>query len=706
MKKFLLLIILLNSYFFNSAQITLTTFATGLSSPIGVMNAGDDRIFVIQRTGLIKIYDLSGTFIGNFINLSSLLETGYGEQGLLGLAFDPNYSTNGFFYVDYTALSPIDGETHISRFKVSANPNVADATSEQVLLRIYQPQVNHNGGNIVFGPDGYLYIGMGDGGGGGDQGTGHNATYGNAQSKDSLLGKILRIDVSDTTVLYRNPPTNPFYGAIPGRDEIWAWGVRNPWRWSFDRWNGDWWLGDVGQDTWEEVDYWKAGSPNGVNYGWRCYEGNAAYNTLNCGSSSNYTFPIRVYNHSTGALAIIGGYVYRGAEFSNLWAKYFYSDEATSSIGVHSITHVGASFLDSLALSHGGTFVSFGEDKYGELYIADIGGTIYKFQGATCSPEAIIHFTDTIINCLNTPLNFYTPNGRGFHYQWTMNSSPIGSDSSGLTVTAAGDYSVTATDRNTCTAVSTIVHVSNAVPPIVTISGTDTMYCSNDPAIAFAGNPSGGIFSGPGMAGNTFTPANATVGYDTISYSYTDPSTFCSDSSTAIIHIVAPPTVSISGADTMYCVYNSSIPLTGNPSGGTFSGPGMTGDSFNPATAGIGYDTITYAYTDTITGCSNSTTAVIHVDACFGIDEHSSVVSLSLYPNPNTGNFTLSMVVRNEENLNLEISDVLGKVISEKQIAVHAGNNSIEIKNTLAKGAYMLRLKGKDVSTRKSFVVK
>jgi hypothetical protein len=196
------------------------------------------------------------------------------------------------------------------------------------------------------------------------------------------------------------------------------------------------------------------------------------------------------------------------------------------------------------------------------------------------------------------------------------------------------------------------------------------------------------------------------VGYDTISYSYTDPSTFCSDSSTAIIHIVAPPTVSISGADTMYCVYNSSIPLTGNPSGGTFSGPGMTGDSFNPATAGIGYDTITYAYTDTITGCSNSTTAVIHVDACLGIDEHSSVVSLSLYPNPNTGNFTLSMVVRNEENLNLEISDVLGKVISEKQIAVHAGNNSIEIKNTLAKGAYMLRLKGKDVSTRKSFVVK
>jgi glucose/arabinose dehydrogenase len=630
MKKLLLLFFLLNSYYISSAQLTLTTFVSGLSNTLDVVNAGDDRVFIVQRTGLIKIYDLNGNFISNFINLSSLIETGYQEQGLLGLAFDPNYATNGFFYVDYTALSPVDGETHISRFKVSANPNVADATSERVLLRIYQPQVNHNGGNLMFGPDGNLYIGMGDGGNGGDTGTGHNSTYGNAQSKDSLLGKILRIDVSDTSVAYRNPPTNPFYGPTTGRDEIWAWGVRNPWRWSFDRWTGDWWLGDVGQDTWEEVDYWKAGSANGVNYGWRCYEGNATYNTANCLAISNYTFPIRVYNHSTGALAVVGGFVYRGARYSNLWGKYYYSDEATSSIGIHSITHSGSTFTDALALSHSGTFVSFGEDKYGELYIADFGGTIYRMQGASCSPNSIIHYTDTVLNCYGDPLNVYTPAGFGFHYQWYFNGSPAGTDSAGFSITTAGDYYVVSTDTSSCSATSTTIHVTNAVPP----------------------------------------------------------------------------TANITGADTIYCVYNSAVPFTGTPSGGTFTGPGMTANTFDPSAAGLGYHTVTYSYTDSTTGCSDTMSILIHVDACLSVNDHSSLVSLSLFPNPNSGNFTLNVNLRNNETVKAEITDMLGKVVYQHQINLNAGRNSIDINEGLAKGVYKLKLSNDNVNALKSFIVK
>ena len=386
----------------------------------------------------------------------------------------------------------------------------------------------------------------------------------------------------------------------------------------------------MGQNTWEEVDYEPAGSLGGTNYGWRCYEGNATYNTSNCLPSSNYKFPVKAYNHNLGALAIIGGYVYRGAEYSNLWGKYFYSDEATSSIGIHSITHVGNTFLDSLALSHSGSFVSFGEDKYGELYIADFGGTVYRMQGAACSPNAVIHYSDTVLNCYGTPLNFYTPLGRGFHYQWTFNGSPTGTDSSGLTISAVGDYYVTATDSNGCSATSTTIHVTNAVPPTVTISG----------------------------------------------------------------------------ADTMYCVYNSSVIFNGNPSGGTFSGPGMTGNTFDPASAGLGYDTVSYSYTDTATGCSNTMSIVIHVDACLGIGENSSIVSLALYPNPNSGDFTLNMVLRNDENLKLQITDMLGKIISEKQISASSGNNSLKLRNKLAKGTYTLKLQGDNVNTRRSFVVK
>jgi glucose/arabinose dehydrogenase len=776
MKKFLLLAIFVASCIYCSAQITLTSFATGFSSPLDIKHAGDKRLFVVQQGGIIKIVDTTGAvYPTNFLNITSRVLSG-GERGLLGLAFDPNYSANGFFYVNYTRQP--DGHTRISRFQVSpSNPDTADPNSEQILLTIYQPYSNHNGGHIAFGPDGYLYIGMGDGGSGGDP-------QNRAQNKDSLLGKMLRIDVSDTSLAYINPPTNPYYGAIPGRDEIWALGLRNPWRFSFDRWNGDLWIGDVGQNAWEEVDYQPASSAGGENYGWRCYEGNAAYNTTGCGPISNYVFPVRVIAHASGVCSVTGGYVYRGAEYSNLWNKYFYTDYCTNAMGVHSISHVGSNFYDSVAVAPMAVnFASLGEDKYGELYFASLNGTVYKMYGVNCSPVAFISEEDTIYGCTNSIVNLRTPEGRGFHYEWTFNGSPISnSDTSAIVVTTDGWYSVTTTDRNACTAVSDSVYVLMQAPPTVSITGADSVYCANDsavtltgipaggtfsgpgisgnmfdPAIApigydtiiysytdtstgcsniatavilvnspplvfitgvnsmycnydsavvMTGNPPGGVFSGPGVSGNTFDPSTAPLGNDTITYTFTDSSTNCSNSTSIVIQVNAPPTLSITGVDTLYCVYDPVVTLTGNPAGGTFSGPGVSGNTFDPAAAGIGYDTIMYAYTDSVSGCSNTVSMVIHVDACLGIGDNSPLISMGLYPNPNNGTFTLGIVTRNELKLKMEIADVLGKVVSKKEISLSAGSNSISLKNTLAKGVYQLKLQGENVSTIRSFVVK
>ena len=228
----------------HSQVISVDTLITGLNRPVCIQHAGDERLFVIEKPGRIRIYNLvTGTLYPvSFLNIASRIISSGNEQGLLGLAFDPNYSSNGYFFVDYTNLS---GHTVIARYQVSSFPDTAMFNSEQILMTIYQPFTNHNGGNLMFGPDGYLYISMGDGGSGGDPGN-------RAQNVDSLLGKLLRLDVNNPNPpYYFSPATNPFYGAIPGRDEIWDIGLRNPWRASFDRVTGDLWIGDVGQNAWE-----------------------------------------------------------------------------------------------------------------------------------------------------------------------------------------------------------------------------------------------------------------------------------------------------------------------------------------------------------------------------------------------------------------------------------------------------------------------
>lgn len=367
MKKILLYISFLLSLFGKAQNIALQSFATGFNSPVEITNAGDSRLFIVQKGGLIRILNSNGTINTTpFLNLSSIISSN-GERGLLGLAFHPNYSTNGFFFVNYTNTS---GNTVIARYSVSSgNPDIANNTGT-ILMTITQPFSNHNGGTIKFGPDGYLYIGMGDGGSSGDPGN-------RAQNINDNLGKMLRIDVnSNVAPYYTSPATNPYVGNT-GNDEIWAIGLRNPWKFSFNRLNGDLWIADVGQNAFEEINKTQSPLPNiGLNFGWRCYEGNAPYNTSGCIAATSITFPIHQYAlYSDGTCSVTGGYVYTGATYPNFQNKYFFTDYCNDKIKMLN----SAGVITTSTSFSGNNFTTFGEDINGELYIAGItSGTVYK----------------------------------------------------------------------------------------------------------------------------------------------------------------------------------------------------------------------------------------------------------------------------------------------------------------------------------------
>jgi glucose/arabinose dehydrogenase len=366
--KYLVIICLFITGIITSQEVDITLFASGFVNPVNIQNAGDERLFVVEQNGRIKILNPDGTInANNFLDITSIVSSG-GERGLLGLAFHPDYANNGFFYLNYTDNS---GDTQVSRFSVDADdPNLADPESELQLINIFQPYTNHNGGCIEFGPDGYLYIGMGDGGSGGDPNN-----Y--AQNLMELLGKMLRIDVDnpDGGNNYGIPDSNPYVGDPDALDEIWASGVRNPWKFAFDSQTGDIWIADVGQNSLEEINH-ELSTLSGLNYGWRCYEGNDPYNTSGCPDPSELTFPVAQYSHSGGNCSITGGYVYRGTVYSDIQGLYLFADLCSSMIGTVD--------QDGNMIDHGnfsGTWTSFGEDVNSELYIADHGGSIYKIEG-------------------------------------------------------------------------------------------------------------------------------------------------------------------------------------------------------------------------------------------------------------------------------------------------------------------------------------
>ncbi len=340
-------------------SIALVPEATGLDDIVDISHAGDERIFCTLQPGTIMIV-LNGSVLPMpFLDITDRVTFG-GERGLLGLAFDPNFDTNGWFYVNYTASDP-DLVTRISRFTVpDSTPNLADPNSEEIVYTWPQPYGNHNGGDLDFGPDGMLYIGFGDGGSGGDP-------QNHAQTLTDPLGDLLRIDVSLPGDTFLIPADNPYASSIDTLPEIWANGLRNPWRFGFDALSGDLWIGDVGQGNWEEIDFWPAEDNSGPNFGWRCYEGFAPYDTAGCGPAANYVQPI-VVQPNLPWCSIIGGRVYRGSAFSSLYGRFIYSDYCEGEFRSLTPDGVGGWVDELLLATQDQGFVVIAEDSALELY--------------------------------------------------------------------------------------------------------------------------------------------------------------------------------------------------------------------------------------------------------------------------------------------------------------------------------------------------
>jgi hypothetical protein len=355
--------------------LTTVLVARGLSSPLDLQSAPGDRsrIFVVEQTGRIRVIRDGTLLAAPFLDVSGRISAG-GERGLLGLAFHPGYAQNGRFFVNYTDRN---GDTHVSEFHGTPGTDAADAASERMMLFVTQPFANHNGGGLVFGRDGMLYIGLGDGGSGGDP-------FRNGQNLGTLLGKMLRIDV-DRGERYGVPSDNPFVATAGARGEIWAYGLRNPWRFAFDGATGDLVIADVGQGQWEEIDIGLASRRGGETYGWNVTEGNHCFQPSSGCSTAGITPPVLEYSHDQGC-SVTGGVVYRGCRLPGYQGTYFYADYCSHF--VRSIRVANGQATDArdwtAALGRGlDSPTSFGVDADGEVYIVDQDGEVYRIVPAS-----------------------------------------------------------------------------------------------------------------------------------------------------------------------------------------------------------------------------------------------------------------------------------------------------------------------------------
>lgn len=456
---------------FAQPKIQLVNFASGFDLPVDIAHCGDSRLFVVERDGVIWVLDSLGNRLDTFLNIDPRVNSSQNEQGLLGLAFHPNYAENGYFFVNYTKNN--GGDTRVARFSVKPNsPNEADPNSELTIIEQEQPYWNHNGGCLKFGPDGYLYISLGDGGSGGDP-----QNYG--QNKKTFLGKILRLDVNSSSVTepYKVPTDNPFVGNADYFPEIWSLGWRNPWRFSFDRLTGDMWIGDVGQNLWEEVDFEPAGTP-GLNYGWRCYEGLHTFNTSGCQPSSAYVSPFFEYSHSGGnGCSVTGGFIYRGSQYPDLFGCYIFSDYCSGRWWYTRRNSNGSFTTNILANLSGYEYSSYGEDNKGEMYVALLSsGRIQKIKELCSSFQVSVNaFEGT--SCqdgFSGLIELAATGGTGaVNYTWSN-----GETTNIIVYLNPGIYSVEAKDGNNCIRRDTfeIVRVG-ADDPV--LEASDTIVCPN-----------------------------------------------------------------------------------------------------------------------------------------------------------------------------------------------------------------------------------
>ena len=663
--------------------IQLTQVGSGFSSVTNLANCGDGRLFVVEQSGRIRFFDpYNAGASTTFLDIQSRVGDNGNERGLLGLAFAPDYSTTGKFYVNYTNNS---GNTVISRFSVSANPNSADVNSEEILLTITQPYSNHNGGNIQFGPDGYLYIGMGDGGSGGDP-----QNY--AQNRQSFLGKILRLDVSTSTG-YAIPADNPFTTANdPGNttlDEIWAIGVRNPWKYSFDRETGDLWIADVGQNVYEEVNFQAAGTPAGENYGWRCYESNTTYNTSGCAGASNYHFPIFEYAHSSSnGCSITGGYVCRGIISDNLVGRYLTTDYCSGRIW--SILNEGNNVFSTI--DHGqfttNSYTTFGEDIYGEVYLARQSGIILRVGASNSNPVASIEEPASTQICPGQTLELMGAYNPLLSYQWIKDGEDLlGETDYILSTQEAGSYTLRVTrnsDNANTTSDAIIVSLAPA-PPALTLSADFNELCE-DAAFAFTltGTPSGGTYSGIGVQDGNFNPFQLGAGEYEVAYNFTTAEGCESDPAYTTITIYPLPEVSLSGIEESYCVDTEILvsPVL-SPQGGTFYGTGVSNGTFSPSLAGVGEFILNYTYADEFS-CSNTASFTVVVDACLSSLEE-GMATFQLIPNPASDYIRLEGNFSVNSKADLRMYNILGSLVKEEKIQSETTVLSIV---DLAPGAY------------------
>ncbi|MBN8683316.1 MAG: PQQ-dependent sugar dehydrogenase [Chitinophagales bacterium] len=639
------------------AKLRLVDFASGFQRPVDITHCGDSRLFIVEQRGIIRIVDSNGVKqTAPFLDIDASVNSTGNEQGLLGLAFHPNYAQNGWFFVHYTQNS--GGDTRVSRFSVSANdPGLADPNSELVILEADQPYSNHNGGSLKFGPDGYLYIGIGDGGSAGDP-------QANGQKKNTLLSKILRIDVnnSSATTPYVVPADNPFVADPAYRPEIWTTGLRNPWRISFDRLTGDLWIGDVGQNAREEIDFQPAGV-GGLNYGWRCYEGTKTYNTNGCASASSYDGPAFEYNNPSVGCSVTGGFVYRGTQYPNFYGQYLFADYCSGRWWATVRNANGTFSTNQIATLGVYEYSSFGENSKGELFVALLSAG--KIQRIT---DLCVNFktngeANTSGLCANDLSGAISLNISGGQTPYTATWSN-GASGTALANLGPGNYIATIKDANGCEQRDTF-NIANLSPVAPLFDSPDTLLCIGESvvfnlnadktplwAIFPSGWPADSIYITDLPYVGTATP-NAT---QSLQAYFVDPANGCTSALSNVLNFsydaaafpivsLNKDTLAVQDVWTAYQWYFNGQPI-----------PGATGPQYIALQSG-NYEL--YAYS--AAGCAYQSGGIQVV--LNGTEMPENVLLMELNPNPVQSSSLLRIQLRQAENIRLTLSDSVNKTI-------------------------------------------
>lgn len=527
-------------------SLNAVSYITGLVKPTAITHCKDARIFVVEQDGRIRVIRNDSLITTSFLDINPIVGSSGNEQGLLGLAFHTNYKTNGFFYVNYTNNS---GNTVIARYTVDpADSNKALSSSAQILMTITQPYTNHNGGEIAFGPDGYLYIFMGDGGSANDP-------QNRAQNLTEKLGKILRINV-DVPTGYSIPVDNKYVNSNNASTrEIWNIGVRNPWRADFDDLTGDLWIGDVGQNLYEEINFQEAGTGNGLNYGWRCYEANHPFNTAGCQGQSFYEPAVYEYAHTGGNCSVTGGVIYRGGKFKNMFGHYIFTDFCVPSLRTLKKNGSTFNYLAHATISGAG-FSCFGEDYLGEVYAGGLyTGAIYKIVDTSSDDHvAWLSDSDSLIVC-ETTTTLKSPLCTDCTYEWYFNGVLTSTTVNNYVATTDGEYVVKVGDSVLTTFSYDTLYVQFKTPAAqAQIIGLDSIYCIYNQSDSLDLIPLGGILSGNGIFNSNFIPDSAGLGVHVINYLYTD-TNGCQSSVQKIVYVDACTGLSLEESSFIQKVY-------------------------------------------------------------------------------------------------------------------------------------------------------